>query len=1028
MAVPHRTWLGLFPLAFAACVSMGPPRLPTDVAAAVAHDDMRRLETAHFIIYYPAARRAEIDRFIERADRCATAIRANAVLHEGDATDKFVIVMPEAPFNNAFVAPPGFGYEAVSVIPTYDTLDTTTNFGLLPDPSYTACHELVHYVQFQQTGGVWRYINAVFGHLYTPQDGFDPWVFEGLATHYESKFSGGQVCSAVPRGPAERCEWTPGPGRPHWPIFTGTFAAAYAGRHLGSGELSALGRLATAGNQYLVGAMFFRFLAERYGDRRLWNMVASEGRALHGWFFTGSFKDGFGVSFSDLIDQFNVWVAQTFPVRARPTGQRSLATLGLDARYGRGLEGTEAWVADDTDQSTRLVVRDARGTTLANVGLVDIVPPRTLVQAAPILVSGLSVTGDGQQVWLTVVDQGPTYQTTRLLRWQRGDHRVTEVATGLGPGAAIAPAGDVYYFAEVDGDRWSLAAYDVRARTRRMVRNMPPGNYIVGAQVSPDGGQLAASVWDGRAFVVWVIDARRGEIVRRVESSDGTPVFDPSFTHDGRLMWLATVDQRFQVVVDGVLATDAPYAVLAAREAGGTLRFLDREGWRWELAEVALPGPAMTVASNPADSARAPAPTVDSKLIGSASAPVMAVASGTAGTVAASSSSSSSPPPGDAVRALSDEPASAFDHLFVPQALMPEVDYVNHRSLVGLSLSGGDRLQLQRWYLTGFVEPTLNHSGSRMHYGASAAYLADFFAPIHMLAEAHILSWPDSVASADPKVTLTRERRTHDVQLALLHTWRETLTSALTASYTEDRSTIGTDPEHYTRLGGASLSATWFSADATRYAGVRRAVELTFAAGLYPRALSTFSGTIGDVGGALGGVVPLPFGARHTLTLGVRGRALLASNDTGLLQVGGNGAAAITLWSRSSISTAPPKYDDARFPSENRFIENLRGYEDYAITTDRAAIGDIAWRYPVIIDRGVAALWFLPAQFLRELDFEAFGAGAYDRSSHKHAAVGAAVTLHAQLLRIPWRFMYQIARRITDDNGLTQLFAFTVDL
>ena len=52
-------------------------RFPDDVQAALARDAMRRLETEHFVIYYPEPRRAEIDRFLVRAERCADVLRAN---------------------------------------------------------------------------------------------------------------------------------------------------------------------------------------------------------------------------------------------------------------------------------------------------------------------------------------------------------------------------------------------------------------------------------------------------------------------------------------------------------------------------------------------------------------------------------------------------------------------------------------------------------------------------------------------------------------------------------------------------------------------------------------------------------------------------------------------------------------------------------------------------------------------------------------------------------------------------------------
>ena len=81
------------------------------------------------------------------------------------------------------------------------------------------------------------------------------------------------------------------------------------------------------------------------------------------------------------------------------------------------------------------------------------------------------------------------------------------------------------------------------------------------------------------------------------------------------------------------------------------------------------------------------------------------------------------------------------------------------------------------------------------------------------------------------------------------------------------------------------------------------------------------------------------------------------------------------------------------------------------------------------IDRGVAAtLWVLPASFLRELDLELFATGAIDRRQDLHAATGAAITLRLELLRVPLRVAYQIARRVRDDEALTQLVGFALEL
>jgi len=952
-------------------------RFPDDVQAALARDPMRRLETDRFIIYYPAHRRAGVDRFLVRAERCAAALRASAVIHDGRWNEKMVIAMPDAPFNNAFVLAEFAGYEHASVIPLVATLDLTTEFGLVPDPGIIGCHELVHYVHLEQIAGLWKLIDTLFGYVFTPQIGFEPWFDEGLATHYEAAL-------------------TPGIGRPAWPIFTGMFAAGYAGRDINGGDLSALGRRASVGHHYLVGTMFVRFLAERYGELPLWHAIGQQARAVTGLLFTGSLRDAFGSSFGDLLDQFNAWSRHSFPVRHRPPGQRVVATLGSDARYARGRDGTEAWVADDADAPARLVVRDPGGATLAELGLIDVVPPRTVVQAEPLLVSGLSITADGREVWLTVIDLAATYQVPRLLRWRRGETKLTEVSDALGPGATIDPAGETYYYCEADGDRWSLAAWDVRRGARRIVVDMQPGTYALGAQISPDGKRLVASVWDGHAFVAWVLDAATGARLAELRGP-GTPIWDPSFTDDGRVMMLGVVDGRFQVWIDGRAVTDAPYAVLAARGARGTIRFLNREDWRWTLDEVAEPGP-------PAD---APAPSPE------ASPPVAPSPAGA---------------PSLTPAALSDQPYSPWEHLFYPQLRSPVfVGASTGLPHIGVVLGGGDRLGMQRWSISGYVQPR-GKITDEVHWGADAEYLNTMLAPWQIIATAGFIDWVDPITTDDPDVTLAEERRTRDASLSLARTWRGTLTTALSGVYTDDRVQPPGEPSFRRRLGGPALSLAWVSGESTAYTGFRRALIAGASAAYYPRALSSFAGDIYDTGGTLGAIAPLPLGRRHILSATLRGRALLARDDTDLLQLGGDSGLA-ELWSGRSVSAAPPALDARRFPPNLRFIEPLRGYEDYAIATDRAAIGELSWRYPIIIDRGVAAtLGFLPASFLREIDLELFATGALDRRGAQHAAAGAQVALRFTLFRVPLFVAYQIARRVRDDDALTQLVGVTGEL
>ncbi|MES1157883.1 MAG: hypothetical protein ABUL67_02165, partial [Haliangium ochraceum] len=233
-------------LASSACVTSHQALLPDDVATALARTPMRRLETASLRLYYPESRRDQAYRAAAGLEECAAKLRGASQVHNGLADRRMTLILPELTFNNAFAAPPSLGYEPIAVVPTYSTIDAfSLEMGLPPNPVATACHELTHYVQFQQIAGFARVVNAIFGEAYSPQLGFDAWFAEGLAVHYETLLQ-------------------PGIGRLAWPFWHGVFAAGVAGRRLNGGDLSAVNRDFYLGNHYLVGSHFVRFLAERY--------------------------------------------------------------------------------------------------------------------------------------------------------------------------------------------------------------------------------------------------------------------------------------------------------------------------------------------------------------------------------------------------------------------------------------------------------------------------------------------------------------------------------------------------------------------------------------------------------------------------------------------------------------------------------------------------------------------------------------------------------------------------------------------
>src|SRR3569832_1516499 len=353
-------------LAAAGCASVSAPRLPEDVAAAITDHPMHRMDTADMTLYFPEGREGQAARFLERVEGCARYEKGLARVHNRESDQKMVVILPELAFNSAFVAARVEGYETVGVVPTYNTTDLfMLEGGIPPDPAIIGCHEITHYVHLQQIAGFAWFINTLFGEVYTPQEGLDSWFDEGLAVYYETKLQ-------------------PGVGRLAWPFWHGAFAAGVAGHRINGGDLSFANRDFFGGNNYLIGSEFVSFLAGRYGEQKLWDLIAVQARSvLFPFGVNVRFWQAYDSTLSTLIDQFADDVAARDPVRQRPPGQRILRQVGDSVRYGRAGDGTEALLAEDHDLPPRLIVIAPDGRTRVDRDLTDVVPPRQLITSSP---------------------------------------------------------------------------------------------------------------------------------------------------------------------------------------------------------------------------------------------------------------------------------------------------------------------------------------------------------------------------------------------------------------------------------------------------------------------------------------------------------------------------------------------------------------------------------------------------------------------------------------------------------------------
>lgn len=984
------------------------PRISLNAATALAQTKMDVIETPDMLLYFPRHRRAEALRFIAHTEPCLAILNARKQIHNGVADAKVRVILPELPYNNADVNQEALGREVTAVIGSYATIDIGSEIGHPLDPGVTACHELTHYIQGQQLGGFWRGVYAILGPTIEPQAGLDFWFWEGLATYYETVLQ-------------------PGVGRMAWPLWHGLFVAGVAGRRLNGGDLSHLNRDDRVQNSYLVGSHFIRFLAERYGEEKLWRLIAVQGRSI--LFPLGvnvRFWQVYDKSLSTLIGEFADDVADRHPARARPPEQRILLQAGIVTRYARAANGTQALIDQDRDRPTRLMILDAAGQVQVTHDLTDVVPPRKLAAADPRSTGGVSFTADGKSLFFVAADPGPTYQRSRLIRYDLPTDTFTVVVSDLGgPGGSISPDGKRYWFSRADGDRYDLAEVDVATGAIRVVQPMAPGAYVLAPRFSPAGAQVVADVFEGGAHRLALFDGMTGRKVRWLPTGPG-PAFDASFVDENRIVYLGTVvdartatagtrDQGFQVYLQDLASgqrsavTQAPYLAFQPQAVGGrTVRFLNREGWTWTLDEVPLPAP---VPAGPAVEAHPDSQTPVTV------PPSISVVMPTDPPASLAATATASPDP----VVISQEPYRPWSTLFVPRMIEPAVfllprparspeDSLN----LGLTVLGYDRLQYHLWNASIQFQPT-----SRL-WSTSLTYINRQLAPYIVTINAS--QWqtrqelePPAGSPAVPGDTKVyqRERILAADLTRAFYLNPVSVGAALIESYRPDDPNVALP---LTRVVGPYVAVGYSGVETAPYTGSRRGVEASGRAAYYPRAWSANQLQFADLRADLKVVTPLPLSRRHTLIFEGIARTLHgAPDDQALLQVGGVQPLLTSYPARPVTALAP-----ALIPPPALMVESLRGFEDYELAANTFLTASATYRYPFIIDRGAAStLGVFPSVFWSQIDLQLFGQltrTALADQTAGHAVVGGSLTAFVQTGMVPLEVTYQLSRRLTDDR------------
>ncbi|WP_158501498.1 hypothetical protein [Vitiosangium sp. GDMCC 1.1324] len=945
------------------------PRFPQNIQADFAREDMRKLSTRSLELYYPARLRPAALRVAARLEDCVERLRTLTKSPRPRA--RALIYLTGADFNNAYVTPDYSSIPQQMVLPSHMSLELFNLLGFGPaEIGGVSCHESVHYVQLQQTDGLWGAVNTVTGGLFQPNSFTESWFLEGLATYYEGRL-----------GRAD--------GRPHSPVWLGYFESANEALHgdFHAGYLSPEHRrMEPFGGNYLTGSYFVEWLARRYGEDKLWQLVERQGESvIPPLGVTLRFGSVYGRNIGELFNQFALELMTTQAPRKRPDTQQVLAPkAGNFTRLTASpADGAIATIEAGREEVPRLIVRERDGSVRFSHSLTQFLPGRRWISTHPLNMSGLSFTADGRFLFLVASDID-SLESSLSRVWQV-DARTGEVMKtweGIeGMGGSVTPDGRAYVFIHVSGDSANLHRLDLATDERTPLTHFEGRESLGPPSVSADG-RIAFSRMTEHG---WNLALLEPDGTIRALTDDVHYNYAPRWLDEGRIVFLREYEGRWQAHVldlaggEPVRITDAPHLVMDVAPLGGTdVVFLNRDAFDFSVDRAPI-----LPAAAPQAVAQAPSP---------APAP------------AAPPSPASAPYLGHTLDILSDEPYSTMEHFFLPELrapylyVLPDPDSRSNELIGygGVALAGQDRLGFHQYALQVEANTKLRSPNLAFSYGTSVA------APWYMQLSAVRIGQSDR-RDLQASLTASRVFWTTPVSFNLLALRRDWYSTS-------------SHPGVRTTLLGPEATISYLASESTSYGGAQRGVGLSLGAGVYPLAFDE-TNPFADLRAEATVYAPgLPLLKRDNLQLSAIAR-YLPNAPKGLLQVGG-------------IQFGSPIYQGRTGPEDSRYLplslqpglafsEYLRGYEDFALSATNVLIANARYRYRIIFDYGWSSfLWLGPSFFISQLDLEAFGSWARTDLRDNHRAAGGAAFLRTTFGQsIGVSFFYQYARRFDDGLG-----------
>jgi Tol biopolymer transport system component len=422
---------------------------------------------------------------------------------DDDAANGFANVLPYNAIHLRVVAP-----DDMSPLADYDDWLNTL-----------LTHEHTHVVHLEQSGGLPRLIQQIFGRIYTPQQWLPGWLVEGLAVVEESEHTtGGRVGSTqfemyLRLDALEKrilpLDWITFEGEP-WPH----------------------------GNvRYAYGSAFVHFIVERYGTKALGAFVGEYGRRLIPFGINRALKRVTGATFDELYGEFTADLER-----------RAENTRAAIAAQGR-VEGIRHTFHGELTRSPRFLddrsvayaVADARHPPELRVLSLESESSARVTRVADTAQS--AALHGGSEILYSALDfYRGRYAYNELYRSARDGEDRRKLTTGARAREPdVSPDQQRVVFVSHSAGTSHLELADLAdvEGTRRVIVRSRELEQVFTPRFSPDGKRIAYGAWARGGYRdLWLLELESGKRTRLTydRALDRGPVFSP----DGETLYFSS--------------------------------------------------------------------------------------------------------------------------------------------------------------------------------------------------------------------------------------------------------------------------------------------------------------------------------------------------------------------------------------------------------------------------------------------------------------------------------------------------------